>query len=171
MIRILSEITPELAKAFRIICSMAIGILPLKKDGSVQESVKRIIVPYKNNKDKLGEWGLSFRVLNELETLGVIKFQFISDYICTGINNDNVLIYVDKKLEVINEYKKGEIPAGNVMLTSVGESLQAITDSCELEGYYEMIMNYFSRKKIKLANKHGYVANQNGDEVIIRRTI
>ena len=35
MIRVLSEITPELARAFRCICSMIVYFLPLKEDGNI----------------------------------------------------------------------------------------------------------------------------------------
>lgn len=72
MIRILSEITPELAVAFRYICSMCIWILPLNENGDIQGGVQELFVPYTKNDEKFRKSGVSFNVLNELETLGVI---------------------------------------------------------------------------------------------------
>ena len=75
MIRILSEITQELAVAFRYICSMCICILPLNENGDIQGGVQELFVPYTKNDEKFRKSGVSFNVLNELETLGVIRFE------------------------------------------------------------------------------------------------
>ncbi|MBU5471281.1 DUF2806 domain-containing protein [Falcatimonas sp. MSJ-15] len=42
-IRILSEITPALASAFRYICSMCIWILPLNENGDIQGGFQKTI--------------------------------------------------------------------------------------------------------------------------------
>ncbi|MGN0403206.1 MAG: hypothetical protein ACI4HQ_13240 [Acetatifactor sp.] len=55
------------------------------------------------------------------------------------------------------------------MLTTVGESLQAITESIEIDGYYEMIMNYLSAENVKFVAEHNFVAIANGNELIISR--
>lgn len=169
MIRILSEITPDLAMAFRNICSMIVWMWPLKEDGSIEKSLKKVIVPYTNNDDKFGELGLSFNVLNELESLGLIKFETLTGYINKGITNDKILLCVSDKLELIEEYKKGEIPIGNVILTSAGRSLQEIIDLNEIDEYYEMIKNYLSAGKVKFAEEHDFVVTVKGDEPIIDR--
>ena len=83
MIRILSEITPELASAFRYICSMRIWILPLNENGDIQGEFQELFVPYNKNDEKFRECGVSFNVLNELETLGVIRFESLAGYIST----------------------------------------------------------------------------------------
>ena len=53
---------------------------------------------------------MSFNVLNELETLGVIRFESLTGYISKGIINDKILICISDKLDVIKEYEKGEFP-------------------------------------------------------------
>lgn len=169
MIRILSEITPELASAFRYICSMRIWILPLNENGDIQGEFQELFVPYNKNNEKFRECGVSFNVLNELETLGVIRFESLSGYISTGITNDKVLICVGDKLDVIEEYRKGELPIGNVMLTSVGEALKPITDSVEISDYYEMVKIYMSDKGVKFADDHEYYAEIKGDKLTIHR--
>ena len=169
MIRILSEITPGLASAFRYICSMCILILPLSDNGDIQGCFQKLVVPYNKNDEKFRECGVSFNVLNELETLGVIRFESLAGYISKGITNDKVLICVGDKLDVIEEYQKGELPIGNVMLTSVGEALKSITDSVEISDYYEMVKTYMSDKGVKFADDHEYYAEIKGDELTIHR--
>ena len=107
---------------------------------------------------------MSFNVLNELETLGVIRFESLTGYISKGI-----LICIGDKLDVIKEYEKGEFPIGNVMLTSVGEALKSITDSVEIDDYYVMIKQYLVDKGVKFAEEHDYYAEINGDELTIHR--
>ncbi|MCI7771330.1 MAG: DUF2806 domain-containing protein [Eubacterium sp.] len=169
MIRILSEITPGLAAAFRFICSMSIWIMPLNENREIQGGVRELVVPYNKNDEKFRENGVSFNVLNELETLGVIRFESIAGYISKGFTNDKILICVGDKLDLIEEYKKGELPVGNVMLTSVGEALKAITDSVEVKDYYEMVRKYMSDKGVKFATEHEFVAKVNGNELTINR--
>ena len=169
MIRILSEITPGLAAAFRFICSMSIWIMPLNENREIQGGVRELVVPYNKNDEKFRENGVSFNVLNELETLGVIRFESITGYISKGFTNDKILICVGDKLDLIEEYKKGELPVGNVMLTSVGKALKAITDSVEVKDYYEMVRKYMSDKGVKFATEHEFVAKVNGNELTINR--
>lgn len=169
MIRILSEITTGLASAFRYICSMCIWILPLSDNGDIEGGFQKLFVPYNKNDEKFRECGVSFNVLNELETLGVIRFESLAGYISKGITNDKVLICVGDKLDVIEGYQKGELPIGNVMLTSVGEALKSITDSVEISDYYEMVKKYMSDKGVKFADEHDYYAEIKGDELTIHR--
>lgn len=169
MIRILSEITPKLAAAFRYICSMSIWILPLSENGDIQGGFQELFVPYNKNDEKSRESGVGFNILNELETLGVIRFESLAGYISKGISSEKVLICVGDKLDVIEEYKKGELPIGNVMLTSVGESLKSITDSVEISDYYEMVKKYMSGNGVKFAEEHAFYAETSGDELTIHR--
>ena len=61
-------------------------------------------------------------------------------------------------MEVISEHNDDYIPIGNVILTSVGEALQKITDSEEIPQYYEMIKKYLLDQNVKLAETHDFVA-------------
>ena len=169
MIRILSEITPKLAMAFRVICSMNVFICPLMEDGNVMGAFRKLFVPYKMNNDRLHELGLSFNALNELEALGVIRFNSISGYVSKGITQKRVLLCIGDKLEVLNEHKNGEVPIGNVILTSVGEALQAITDPDDIEDYYDMVKNYLNSEQVKLAEEHDYFSEIKDDILTIGR--
>lgn len=169
MIRILSEITPELASAFRYICSMCMWILPLDEKGDIQDSIKQTFVPYNKNDKIFRERGVSFNVLNELETLGVIRFESLAGYVSKGITADKVLICIGDQLEVVEEYPRENLPIGNVMLTSTGEALGAITDFVEISDYYEMVKKYMLDKGVKFAEDHDYYTEVVGDEIVVHR--
>lgn len=156
MIRILSEITSDLASAFRKICSMRVFICPLLEDDNIEMAFEKTFVPYNGHEDVFHEMGISFNILNELETLGVIRFSTIGGYVSKKIENAKVLLCIGDKLEVISEHKNGEIPIGNVMLTSVGEALQRITEDEKIPNYYEMIREYVLKNSVKLADEHDF---------------
>ena len=169
MIRILSEITPDLAMVFRKICSMKILIFPLSEQEDILRAFNSVFVPYTKNEEQLRGMGVSFKALNELETLGVIKLDIINGYITQGIENKKVLICVGNKLEVISEHNNDYIPIGNVILTSVGEALQKITDSEEIPQYYEMIKKYLLDQNVKLAETQDFVAKFEGETLNISK--
>ena len=100
----------------------------------------------------------------ELKTLGVIRFESIGGYISKGFSSDKIFIYIGDKLDVIKEYNKG-----NVMLTLVGKVLKSITDSVEIDDYYEMVRKYMADKGVKFVAEHEFVANVNGNELTIRK--
>lgn len=169
MIRILSEITPTLARAFKKICSMKVWICPLLEDENIEMAFQKIFVPYKGHDNELRELGISFNILNELETLGVIKVSTISGYASKNIDNANILLCIGDKLEVISEHKNGELPIGNVILTSAGESLQQITEAEEIPNYYNMIRQYLLEKGVKIADDHNFQATEDGDTLNISK--
>lgn len=169
MIRVLSEITPVLARAFRKICSMRVWVCPLLKDENIEITFQKIIVPYNGNEDAFREMGISFNILNELETLGLIKFSTLGGYVSKKINNDKVLLCIGDKLEVINEHTKGEIPIGNVILTSVGEALCRITEVEEIPNYYDMTREYVMSQGVKFAEEHDFYLIKDGDSLGVER--
>lgn len=156
MIRVLSEITPVLAKAFRKICSMRIYIFSLLENEKIETTFQKIFVPYNGHEEMFYEIGISFDTLNELEALGIIKFSTIGGYVLRNINNAKILLCIGDKLKVVNEHRRSEIPIGNVLLTSVGEALQRITEVEEIPNYYEMIQEYLLENNVKLADEHDF---------------
>ena len=166
MIRVLSEITPELAKAFRCICSMYIRFYHIDEKGNIEKIVTDIVVPYnEKNSKKFSKMGLGFHVLNELDTLGLIKFTAVGDYETNEVNNQKILVLIDNNLEMIEKHKNGKLTLGCVMLTSVGKALKAITDPVEIEDYYEMVIDYMKEKNIVFAENHNYKIDINGNVV------
>ena len=164
MIRILSEITPVYAQAFRKICSMQMITVELNENGVIKSATQNIVVPYMDNESKFDEWGLTFSVISELETLGLIKFDMLSGYVLTGITEKNVLLYVDGETLEIEEYKENKIPSGNIMLTAAGNCLKNITPTEVLNGYSELVRKYMDKEPMKLKEHLRYrvIKEENG---------
>ena len=74
----------------------------------------------------MAKYGIDFAVLNELESLGVIKFAANQGFCLSGLSYQKVLIYVDGKTIDIVKYKGDELPAGNVMFTAAGDALKQL---------------------------------------------
>lgn len=139
MIRILSEITSDLANAFRIICSMTVKIKPLDPNEEI-ENDQAMIVPYNGNKNIFDKIGLSFGAISELEALGLIKFDGIVGYVI-DCHEGLYEICIDKNTDKIQN-NTSQLNVGNVMLTKAGETLQKITEPIEIEEYYLMLAKY-----------------------------
>lgn len=172
MIRILTEITPALAQAFRKICSMKTIIVEMNNDGYITKAHHLIIVPYTNNNQKLYEIGLSFSIMNELETLGLIKFDSLNGYNINGISENiesTVLVYSENKTDVIIEHEENKLPVGNIMLTPAGECLQNITPIEEITGYNEMVKQYMLNKKVKFMSRSCYKVIENEDKIQVMK--
>lgn len=170
MIRILSEITPELAKAFRIICSMSVKFIPLKENGDAEEPIEMILVPFDQNSDIFQKKGLGFDTINELETLGVLKFDSIAGYVSKGFYSSKALIQVDGRLRLIEQHPEGVIPCGNVILTAVGNSLKSITDKLLIDNYYEMVDLFMNKHGVRFAKEHDYIIEEGDEVLVIRRS-
>ena len=159
MIRILSEITPELAQAFRIICSMKVSIRELKENGQVGVYNSSIIVPVYYNLTKIEKVGISKDILNELDSLGVIKFKE-KDFALTSTYTQLVLC-LENRIEVIELDKENLFPSGRIILTEVGNILSKIPEPIKIEGYHDMIKEYLLKKGVKFGNIDDYIIEEN----------
>lgn len=135
MIRILTEITPKYAHAFQTICSMKRLLVTLDSNGNVSSYRDNIVVPYNGNEDKMREIGLTFDILNEIETLGLIKFNSLGGFVALKMPESGILTYIKGTTKEISKHNKDEIPIGNVMLTDAGECLRRITQPIEIPDY------------------------------------
>lgn len=163
MIRVLSEITPQYAKAFQAVCSMRRYLLVVDEDGKLVEFRRDIVVPYVGNEKAMKELGLSFNTCNELETLGLIKFEALTGFVAKGIaKNCTVCTYVDgvtKELEVAG---RESIPAGNVALTDAGSCLFKITEPIQVANYEALESNYMNRLQVKYKEKTAFEISEDG---------
>lgn len=156
MTRILSEFTPTYANAFRTICSMKILLVTINEQGTVEKASWKIAVPYEGNEEYMQKKGLTFETFNELENLGVIKFDPLAGYAATEMQDMHVLVCVDG--EVVNTiYRPDEdFPIGNVILTSSGEALRKITDTYKLDGYMEVVKSYMVNNSVSFGEDVEY---------------
>ena len=172
MIRILSEITPDLAKAFSLICKMEIWIVILDYKDDVEKVEKMVCVPLINSSDELYEIGIDYDILSELETLGLVRFKTTTGFAIQGVMDEKILVSAGGKIDVIENNKKGEIPLGNIRLTTAGEALRSIMHydgegEC-IENYFEKVKEYMIIKGIGFAAKHDYSAELKNDRIEIK---
>lgn len=150
MIRILSEISPECAKAFSKIANMKVLLIEMNKNNKIANSTWVQIVPYNLNKDYMNKLGLHFGIMNELETLGLIKFNNLTEYkMSTESGTEKIFAYLKGRTLVLKDYNKSNIPIADVMLTEAGQALSKIIPSDNNVGYkdYEKIFKEYMKNK------------------------
>ena len=110
---------------------------------------------------------MSFNLFNELDSLGVIKFQVLGDYWIDAYSNEmyNICVY-NEKYVVQN---RDTFCTGGVMLTAVGEALRKIIEPIEIDGYPEMIKEYMIKKGVKFANIDDYIIEEKDDIFIVTK--
>lgn len=170
MIRILSEITPKYAQAFQKICSMKRLMVLLDPNGNVITTRNDIVVPYKGDGAKMREIGLSFDILNEIETLGLIKFDTIGGFVALKIPETGILTYTNGITKEILKHNKDEIPIGNVLLTDAGECLKRITQPVYISNYEAIEKDFMIQNGVEYKDSTEYriYQDETGDFKLIR---
>ena len=168
MIRILSEISPLLARAFQVICSMRRLLIIADERGNVTSYREDVVVPYYNEGEELRRLGLPFNVLNELDSLGLIKFNSSLGFVALQIPETGVLTYTNGNLKEIKKHQKGQVPIGSVMLTEAGECLKRITEPEIIDNYEKMEMEYMTKNGVEYKEDSAYSisADENGNLVL-----
>lgn len=169
MRRILSEITSVHAQAIKKICSMQAAVFEIGKQDSIISSNTYVIVPYSENRKVMGDMGLSFTIINELETLGLIKFNSLTGYGLSGFSEQTILMYVNSgTIEIIGDMET-ELPSGEIMLTAAGKCLKEIIPLETVDGYYNMIKRYMEKRDVKLKEESNYRIFKRGNEIHVER--
>lgn len=164
MIRILTEITPKYAQAFQKICSMRRFLVILDSTGKVLGTRDDIVVPYNGNGEKMREIGLSFDILNEIETLGLIKFDAIAGFVALNMPETGIFTYTNGITKEVLKHNGNEIPIGNVVLTDAGECLRRITQSIEISDYEDIETAFMIKQGVtyKDSTEYNIVEEQDG---------
>ncbi len=172
MTRILSEFSKTYAEAFRVICSMRALLVQIDEDDRIVSAVWRNIIPFSGNTDYMLNLNLSFELLNELDTLGVIKFDTVAGFAATHITTKKVLVCVCGKIIEIDDHKEDQVPIGNVIFTRAGEALQRITDLNEIEegDYSEVLKKYYTTLHVGIVRDSHYVVDVAGDIIRLSKT-
>lgn len=93
----------------------------------------------------------------------------MTGYVKKGFSNKKILLRIDNELEVAEKYNANGFPIGNVILTSVGESLKSITETIKIDGYNSMIKNYMEKENVVFDDEHDFILRRNGDMLEIVR--
>lgn len=156
MTRILSEFTQDYAKAFRTLCSMRVLLISVNGDEKIVSANRRNAVVFDQNEEYMRKIGLSFELLNELETLGVIKFDTVAGYAVTDMNEKKVLVYINGNVIETSSHIDETFPIRNVLFTSAGEALSKITEPYTLEGYEDAVIKYLKSNNVTVETESLY---------------
>ncbi len=138
MVRIMSEMSPQYAQAFRKICSMSVDIIYLDEQEHPEQKNTQIYVPYERNQKEMRQVGINFVMLNELETLGLIKYGSMG-YLLQDVSAKTVIYHCETGDITTKISSEKQIPIGNVMLTAAGQALRNITPSEEVPEYVDWL--------------------------------
>ena len=156
MIRILSEFTHTYAKAFRTLCSMQALLVSVADEVSVSSARRVNIVDFEQRDGYANKVGLSFELLNELETLGVIKFNAAVGYVATNMTEKRILVCIGNSVIETSMHQDDNFPIGNVIFTEAGDALSKITEPYELKGYDEAVRQYLSSHNVIVEEESSY---------------
>lgn len=148
MTRILSEFTQIYAEAFRALCSMRVLLVSINEDEKIVSANWRNVIIFDQNEEYIRKMGLSFKLLNELETLGVIKFDTVVGYVATNMEEEKILVYINGNTIETSSHQSDNFPIGNVLFTSAGEALNRITEPYRLEGFEEAVIKYLKSNNV-----------------------
>ena len=81
VIRILSEITKQQAEVFANICSLEVAIILETNSGFVPQIGKNVLIHYDSDSSLLKGLKINFMSLQDLESLGLIKFDTTVGYV------------------------------------------------------------------------------------------
>ena len=166
MIRILSEISPECARAFSKIASMKVLFVQMNKNQRIVNPNWIHVIPYNKNKNYMNQLGLNLPMINELETLGLIKFNDISEYnMTTESETEKIFAYLNGKTLLLKDYNKSEISIGDIVFTIAGNALDRITPSDNNEGYEEVFKGYMASKGFVFEDSREYILMVDGNRV------
>ncbi len=167
MIRILSEFNPRYANAFRCLCSMRVLLVTLDEKGEMSKPSWSHAVYFSHNEEYMAKFGITFDVLNELESLGVIKTNTLTGFVEKGIERRKVLVYVNEKIIEAFSYVDNGFPVGNVLFTDAGIALSNITDKVVLEGYYDAAKRFLTRERVSVLEESQYSLSFSGESIIV----
>lgn len=143
-------------------------LITVDEQGRAEILRNDVVVPYQSSSEELKEIGLSLPVLGELETLGLVKLNFIAGYVAQGLPDNTILTYCGGILKEIATRELKEVPIGSVVLTEAGECLRKITETISVQSFSEMETAYMTMNGIKYKDETPFyiVEDENGGLVL-----
>ena len=151
IIRILTELTQEQAEAFAILCNLCVEFQEIDF-GRVMKYI--MLNGYHNGEET---FGLTFGMLNELDSVGLIKHKTdnVSCFVVGfRFNQSDVRITYWKDTSIIRTNKDGSIPIGSVFLTDVGYALARSVEKKEIPGFFESVKKFLKSQNIEFVEEN-----------------
>lgn len=166
MIRILSEMTSQMAKAFCSICNMNIILFSVDSKGEITRAAEKVLVPFENNTTFMVENYVTFDILNELESQGLITFDSLFGFL-TDVhfeNQEKNYFSVKEKVFRIESCQGNGLPIGSVLLTKSGECLKQVVEKKQLKDYDKEVEQCFQKNKVEYEFSGDYEIQMGQDE-------
>lgn len=173
MTRILSEFTRNYAEAFRKICCMRVVLIQIDENDRIVNTTQRNVIPFLDNSIYMKKLNLTFELMNELDTIGVIKFDTIAGFAALNITTKKVLVYASGRTIEIGDHEEGNLPIGNVFFTDAGEALKRITDIYEIDDvdYMKALIDYYKTRSVELDEDPQYRVDTCGDTLYVSKNV
>ena len=150
VIRVLSEMTQKNAQVFANLCSLSCTLFLSDSKGEPCNTTPALIVPSIRAGDKLlTRLGINFSSVSELDTLGLLKLDVLSEYITKYSTADAPIIHIFYHNNVITctSYPDRAFPIGCVLLTEVGECISRFVAKQNVVEYPDLLRSYLQGKR------------------------
>lgn len=139
LIQILSTLDHSLATTFANICGMSLQEIVLR-DGKISFTSNYIpLVKYEKRSDFLKTYGITFAALTELDSIGLIQFDSVLNFVLEATVIDvlcgNDIYHIQSA--------KSDISVGDVIYTEAGKSLFKIVATPEIPHFKEYFLSFF----------------------------
>lgn len=152
VIRIMTEISPKNAKVFQQLCGMKVFLFPEDEQGKILSGGSDYIIPIGTKSNYLESKGITLSTLNELEAVGLIKYDALAGYVKKWKYPKVHILQGEEVLSVL-EYDEEGFPVGNVMFTTAGKSIAGFTEEISNGDYQELIKAYMLEAGAKISEK------------------
>jgi hypothetical protein len=130
------------AQLFSRIC----GFVWTIEDFDVPLIIQKNDTIYKNN-------GIKFDMLNHLDDIGLITYSGVVDFIEQDLPNKCKCHYYERPLYLeFPNPTNNKIVIGATLFTKTGEQLQKICSSKPVDGFYDYVIEKWSKENIKLSS-------------------
>ena len=90
----------------------------------------------------LNKYGIDFAILNELEMLGLIKFEGFTGFVFKFQHNTHRFRITYGPYAAVVMHKGDEFPVGKVILTKAGESISRFVDRIVIDEHFDAVRKY-----------------------------
>ena len=163
ILRILSEITPEIALAFSRLCEQRLIFVTLDENNEVIRSSLINEVIMFDDSDYYQNKGLSLATINELESIGLVVTSFGYYKSLHGIKKVLVSDGVFTECMTIKDEK---LDFGTLMLTKAGLYLLKIINPSYATDQHEIMKKYYEKRHCKFESSDKKIIVNNGQVLI-----
>lgn len=161
IIRILSELTQKNALIFSNLCSLQVDVLE-DFGGEIGNGGSFSMVDTNDTNDYLQELNITFSALQELERLGLINFNPVSNFVFSFPADTVPRIHIVSGTHVLTviEYKNNKLPIGSVTLTEAGQCISRFVKRRYNSQHMDAIKSYLEKRGAVCSETPGIIIKE-----------